>query len=193
MVDHQRRDRITAEVDRWLNAVVLGLNLCPFARKPVDGGQVRVSVSTARGAEALLSDLLSELQHLDSQPPATTETTLLVIPDYLPDFLDFNQFLDLAEALLEQYGYAGVYQLATFHPHYQFAGTDAGDAENLTNRAPYPILHLLREASIEGALAGHPDPEGIPAANIRRVEALTPQQIRALFPYLDPAYCPPSR
>lgn len=183
MVERKHRDRISAEVVRWLNKVVLGLNLCPFASRPVHGEQVRVRVSAARDPEAVLADLLAELQYLDSQPPETTETTLLVIPDCLRDFLDFNQFLNPTEALLEQYGYTGVYQLATFHPRYQFAGTEAGDAENLTNCAPYPILHLLRESSIEGALAGHPDPEGIPAANIRRVESLTPAQQRALFPY----------
>jgi hypothetical protein len=181
-----RQGRIIAETRRWLEEVVVGLNLCPFARRPLAAGQVRFVVSSARDDRALLEALFGELQCLDSHDAASIETTLLLIPDHLGVFSDFNAFLDLAEGLLESQGYRGVYQLATFHPGYQFAGTEPGDAENLTNRAPYPILHLLREASIEGALANNPDPGSIPDNNIRTVSDLSPARRRALFPYLFP-------
>lgn len=182
-----QRDSIAGEVHRWLREVVLGLNLCPFARRPLEAGQVRVCVSAARDEEALLVDLAAELGRLDHTAVDTLETTLLVVPGFLQAFADFNQFLDLAEGLMEGQGYTGVYQLATFHPHYQFAGTEAGDDENLTNCSPYPVLHLLREDSVERALAAYPDSAGIPDANIRTVTALGPAQKRALFPYLFPA------
>lgn len=179
----ERQEQVLAKVHRWLANVVLGLNLCPFARMPLEAGQVRICISGAGDEESLLEDLLVEALRLDSQPATTLETTLLVVPDCLQAFHDFNQFLDLAEDLLEFQGYSGVYQLATFHPHYQFAGTAAGDTENLTNCAPYPILHLLREASIERALAHYPDPESIPRNNIRAVQSLTGEQMRKLFSY----------
>jgi uncharacterized protein len=181
-----RAAQVTAAVRQWLAEVVVGLNLCPFARKPMMADQVRLQVSAARNDEALLAELLAELELLDHLTPDSLETTLLIVTDYLQDFADFNQFLDLADWLLERQGYSGVYQLATFHPRYQFAGTEPGDAGNLTNCAPYPILHLIREASVEAVLARYPDPESIPENNIRRIEALTELQRRALFPYLFP-------
>lgn len=181
MASHQQ---IVAAVQQWLADVVVGLNLCPFARKPMRAGQVRYHVSSARDDEALIEELLGEMQLLDSTPADELETTLLITPEHLAEFADFNQFLDLAEWLLERQGYTGVYQLATFHPDYQFAGTGPQDAENLTNRAPYPILHLIREASIERVLKNYPDPESIPENNIQRVETLSDEQKRALFPYL---------
>jgi hypothetical protein len=178
------QERILTEITAWLHEVVLGLDLCPFARKPMESGQVRISVSTARDEGEVLAHLLAELQHLDRVEASETDTTLLVIPDCLEEFAHFNQFLDLADALLEDAGYTGDYQLATFHPHYQFAGTEAEDAANLTNCSPYPILHLLREASVEIALSAYPDPEDIPTRNVRRMEALSAAQRRQLFPYL---------
>lgn len=180
------REKVLDEVHRWLTDVVLGLNLCPFAGNPLQAGQVHIGVSPAGDEENLLADLLVEMRRLDKLPVATLETTLLVVPGFLRAFEDFNQFLDLAESLLESEGYSGTYQLATFHPHYQFAGTEAGDTENLTNCAPYPILHLIREASVERALAAYPDPDSIPLDNIRTVQSLTQQQKRALFPYCFP-------
>ncbi|SDZ87314.1 DUF1415 domain-containing protein [Microbulbifer marinus] len=176
--------QIVDSVQQWLRDVVVGLNLCPFARKPMRAGQIRFKVSDARDDESLLTDLLEELRLLDNTPVEELETTLLIVPRHLREFADFNQFLDLAEWLLERHDYSGIYQLATFHPDYQFAGTRPEDAENLTNRAPYPILHLLREASLERALKNYPDPETIPENNIRRVEGLTEEQKRQLFPYL---------
>lgn len=181
MASHQQ---IVAAVQQWLTDVVMGLNLCPFARKPMRAGQIRYRVSAAQDDEALMAELLEEMQLLDSMPAEELETTLLITPDYLAEFSDFNQFLDLAEWLLERQEYTGIYQLATFHPDYQFGGTRPEDAENLTNRAPFPILHLIREASIERVLQNYPDPESIPENNIQRVKALSDEQKRALFPYL---------
>ncbi|MFC6632117.1 DUF1415 domain-containing protein [Microbulbifer taiwanensis] len=175
---------VVAAVQQWLADVVVGLNLCPFARRPMRAGQIRYRVSGARDDEVLMAELLEEMQLLDSSLAEEVETTLLIVPNHLRDFADFNQFLELAEWLIERRDYTGIYQLASFHPDYQFAGTAPGDAENLTNRAPYPILHLLREASIERVLKNYPDPESIPENNIRRVEALTEEQKRRLFPYL---------
>lgn len=181
--DHWK-DTVRAGVERWLHDVILGLELCPFARRPMERGQVRVSISAARDESEVLTHLLEELQRLDRVEASEIDTTLLVIADCLGDFMHFNQFLDLADALLEDAGYSGIYQLATFHPHYQFADTEAGDAANLTNCAPFPILHVLREDSVEAALSAYPDPEGVPARNVRRMEALSAAQRRNLFPYL---------
>ncbi|WP_339857205.1 DUF1415 domain-containing protein [Pseudohongiella acticola] len=163
---------IEAQMRAWISSFVVGMNLCPFARQPVEGGRVKIVVSEARDNEALLEALQSQLEWLDAQPPASTETTLIVIPHMLGDFLDFNDFLDLADALLEEFGWVGQFQFATFHPNYQFAGTLPGDAENFTNRAPWPTLQLLREDSLEAVLANYPDPEQIPERNIDAMEEL---------------------
>ncbi|MFA0809910.1 DUF1415 domain-containing protein [Microbulbifer epialgicus] len=171
-------------VEQWLTDVVVGLNLCPFARKPMRAGQIRYVASTSKTDEALLADLLIELQRLDSTPEDELLTTLLIIPNHLRDFADYNQFLDQAEWLLERNNYSGTYQLASFHPDYQFADTTPEDAENLTNRAPYPILHLIREENLEKMIELYPNPESIPENNIRRVESLSHKEKLRLFPYL---------
>ena len=171
-------------VGDWLERVVIGLNLCPFAAKPYRAGRVGLKVSAARTEEALLEDLYGELARLDREPAEELETTLLIVPYVFPDFDAYNQFFGFAEALLEQFGWDGCYQIATFHPDYQFAGTASDDAGNLTNRSPYPILHLIREASIEEVLEHVDDPEAIPIRNVRTVESLTPEQRRHYFPYL---------
>ena len=172
---------IETTVRQWLDRVVIGLNLCPFAARPVRGGQVRVFISAATTELELLTDLQLELAKLDETPPAQLETTLIVVPQMLQDFLDYNDFLDRADELLQGFEWDGTYQVASFHPHYQFAGTAPEDAENLSNRSPYPLLHLLREDSVEAAVDAHPDVDGIPEANIRRLRELTPEQRRALF------------
>ena len=177
-------DPVIAQVEQWLQDVVVGLNLCPFARKPMRAGQIRFVVSDATSDEVLLEELHDELQVLDRTQESEVETTLLILPTHLRDFHDYNFFLGEAERLLQREGYEGVYQIASFHPHYQFSDTQPHDAENLTNRSPYPILHLLREESLERGLKNYPDPENIPHANILRVEALSEQEKRALFPYL---------
>lgn len=165
---------IEAQVRAWIDRFVVGLNLCPFARQPVEGGQVKIVVSPARDSEALLEELQQQLLWLDAQPPRVTETTLIVVKEMLGDFLDYNDFLDLADALLDNLGWAGRFQFASFHPDYQFAGTEPDDAENYTNRAPWPILQLLREDSLEMVLASYPDPEQIPERNIAAMNRLGP-------------------
>ncbi|MCR9104274.1 MAG: DUF1415 domain-containing protein [Gammaproteobacteria bacterium] len=154
----------------WLEATVIGRNLCPFAKLPLARGEVRLTVSAACSPVELLLDLADELQWLDTAPDV--ETTLLIHPDVLQNFGHYNQFLTQAEGLLYQQGYEGIYQLASFHPDYQFAGTSADDAQNYSNRSPYAMLHLLREASVERAVAAHPDPQQIPQRNIEQLEAV---------------------
>jgi hypothetical protein len=151
---------------------VIGLNLCPFARAVYTGGRIRFRVSHAGDADALLADLADELRLLAAADPEVTETTLLVLPRALSDFLDFNDFLDVVDAALEALGLADVLQVASFHPHYQFADSEPDDISNYTNRAPYPTLHLLRQASVERAVAAVPDPASIFDANIARLRAL---------------------
>ena len=172
---------VEAAVRHWIETVVIGLNLCPFAARPFRAGQVRIHVSDCTDELELLTELQLELTRLDETPAAELETTIIAIPRMLADFLDYNDFLDRVDDLLEQFGWVGEYQLASFHPQYQFAGTQADDAENLTNRSPVPLLHILREDSVEAATHSHPDPEGIPLANIQRMRELTPAQRRALF------------
>ena len=166
---------------QWLEDVVIGLNLCPFARKPFNAGQVRLTVSDSRNVETLLGDLHEELDRMDRTPADDIDTTLLIITDQLEDFLDYNDVLDLADGLLEQQGWEGTYQIASFHPAYQFADTAVDDPENYTNRAPYPILHILREASLDKGLASYPNPEQIPERNMDTLNGLTEAQWLALF------------
>lgn len=126
----------------------------------------------------------AELERLSDTPVSELETTVIAIPDMLEDFDDYNQFFDLVDLWLQQFGWEGEFQVASFHPHYQFADTDPDDAGNLTNRSPWPLLHLIREDSLEQALAHYPDPDGIPARNIARMESLNADERRRLFPYL---------
>jgi len=177
-------DSPVALVARWLNQVVIGLNLCPFAARPTGENRVRLALSEARDDEDLLQDLQREMELLDEKTAQQIETTLLIIPHHLQDFFAYNQFLNWAEKLIKRNGWTGVYQLATFHPDYCFAGAEPDDAENLTNRAPFPILHIIREASLEKALAFYPDVDQVPEVNRARVEQLTPAQRLELFPYL---------
>lgn len=175
---------VKAEVARWLNEVVIGLNLCPFAGRPAKENRVRLFVSNADEDEQLLEDLHSEMNLLDETSAAEIETTLIIVPNHLEDFFDYNQFLNWAEKLIKRNNWTGVYQLASFHPDYCFAGAEPEDAENLTNRAPYPILHIIREASLEKALRFYEGVEKVPENNKRRVEALTAEEKQKLFPYL---------
>ena len=151
---------------------MIGLNLCPFAKAVVVKQQVRLVVSDASTERALLEELGEELALLRDTPADEIDTTLLVHPQVLGDFLDYNDFLGDADALVEAMDLDGVLQVASFHPQYQFAGSEPDDADNLTNRAPYPILHLLREASIDRAVAAYPDPDAIIERNIATVREL---------------------
>ena len=161
-----------ADTRRWLERAVIGLNLCPFAKAVVVKEQVRFVLSDATTPEALLAELGEELGLLRDTDPATTDTTLIVHPFVLQDFLDYNDFLDEADGLVEAMDLEGVLQVASFHPEYQFAGSDAEDVENYTNRAPYPTLHLLREDSVSRAVAALPDPEVIVERNVETLQKL---------------------
>lgn len=164
---------------RWLQTLVIDLDLCPFAGRVLESGGIRFAVSRAQSPAALQDDLDAEITRLDESPEIGT--TLLIHPDVLDDFLDYNDFLDVADALLEDRERLGIYQIASFHPDYQFAGTAPHDAENHSNRSPFPMLHLLREADVERALAAYPDPEGIPERNIERLRTLGATHLAALL------------
>jgi hypothetical protein len=159
----------------WVEQAVIGLNLCPFAKAVQAKNLIRYVCSDARDTAALREALRQELQRLADTPIEQLETTLLVHPQVLGDFLDYNDFLDEADALLATMGLDGTLQIASFHPQYQFAGTAPHDIENATNRSPYPTLHLLREASIERAVAAFPEPEAIYETNMRTLRALGPR------------------
>jgi hypothetical protein len=163
---------VIAAMRQWIEKAVIGLNLCPFARAVYVKNQMRFVVSHAPHLDGLLEDLDRELNFLAAADPEAVDTTLLVHPTLLPDFPGFNDFLQLAEAAVGENELEGVIQLASFHPHYQFAGTAPDDMGNFTNRAPFPTLHLLREASIERAVAVFPEAETIYARNIETLEAL---------------------
>ncbi|WP_423840425.1 DUF1415 domain-containing protein [Vibrio mytili] len=175
---------ITQQVEQWLNDVVIGLNLCPFAAKPQRNNQIKIFVSEVTQEEALLEDILLQLMELSNTDPEDLETTLVVVPNMLDDFWDYNFFIDWVEGLIKQQDWEGVFQLATFHPDYCFGGAKPEDDENLTNRSPFPIFHLIREESMEKVLKHYPDPESIPDTNIERVSSLTEDQRKKLFPYL---------
>ncbi len=172
MKDAATSDLALAETRAWVERAVIGLQFCPFARAPLRKGLVRYVVSEASDTAALLAGLIEELQLLAGEPAEHVETTLLIHPHVLTDFAEYNEFLAVAEAALVELELEGVLQIASFHPHYQFAGTAPGDLGNATNRSPYPTLHMLREASIERALAAFPHPEAIFEANIATLERL---------------------
>ena len=164
--------QVEREVRRWLERAVIGLNLCPFAKAVYVKDQVRIVVSDASTERALLEQLGEELALLRDTPAEAIDTTLLVHPQVLDDFMAYNDFLGDADALVETLELDGVLQVASFHPQYQFADSFPEDVENLTNRAPYPILHLLREASVDRAVEAYPDPDAIIERNIASVRAL---------------------
>jgi hypothetical protein len=166
---------------QWVERAVIGLGLCPFAESVYRGNGVRLHVSRQRTAAGLLDELKSELYYLNAADPQTCETTLLIHPWVLTDFVEFNDFLQICDATVFDLGLEGEIQVASFHPGYQFAGTQPDDIDNCTNRSPYPILHLLREASVERALEGVQNPEAIYENNIRRLRELGPAGWRALW------------
>ncbi|MDI1245369.1 MAG: DUF1415 domain-containing protein [Rhodoferax sp.] len=166
------RDLVIADTQAWLERAVIGLNLCPFAKSVHVKGQVHYAVSRATTTPDLLDDLVSELKDLVAVDAKVRDTTLLIAPDCLHDFLDFNDFLAQADRVLAKLDLEGVLQIASLHPAYQFAGTRADDITNFTNRSPYPTLHLLREDSIDRAVAAFPDPESIFEVNMQTMERL---------------------
>ena len=190
VLSSQRRDhqQVRQRVFTWLERVVIGLGLCPFAQAPLRHSQLRVIVSDATDSEQLLQALESELQLLAGSVSDTdgyVETTLLVTPRAFADFLEFNDFLATANQWLGLNGWEGEFQLASFHPQYQFAGTHPDDLENFTNVAPYPIIHLLREDSITQAVVNYPGIEEIPTRNIKRMRGLSAIEKNRLFGFLN--------
>ena len=157
---------------RWLERAVIGLNLCPFAKAVYVKGQVHCSVSQATTLEALRDDLIQALKDLVALEPAVRDTSLLIVQNLLQDFVDYNDFLNVADDCLLALDLEGEIQIASFHPQYQFAGTDENDITNFTNRSPYPTLHLIREASIDRAVAVFPDAEAIFEVNMASLQQL---------------------
>ena len=173
-------EEVLAKTRHWLEKAVIGLNLCPFAKAVYVKNQVRLVVSHARHADDFLEELDRELDLLASTPPDQVDTTLLIHPVLFDDFLDFNDFLEIADGVLEEHGLEGVIQLASFHPQFQFDGTEPDDISNYTNRAPFAILHLLREESVERAVEAFPQAEAIFEENIKTLEKLGIDGWRAL-------------
>jgi len=165
-------ETIIAATQLWLEKAVIGLNLCPFAKAVHVKKQIRYVVSTAATPEALLEELISELRALQDADPEKIDTTLLIHPYVLTDFLDFNDFLDTVDIAVAEPEFNDEFQIASLHPQYQFAGTVPDDIENYTNRSPYPTLHLLREESVDRAVAAFPDADQIVDNNVETLKEL---------------------
>jgi uncharacterized protein len=176
---------VERQTQEWIHAVVIGLNFCPFAHGPVAKGRLRLVVSEANGdVDVLAQCLADELAFLSKASEDAVETTLIVAPRTLEHFADFNDFLGVADAIVRGLGYEGVFQIASFHPNYQFEGTRSTDVSNFTNRSPFPTLHILRESSVSRALVSMPDTQKIIDDNLARLDAMPAQQLAALFPYV---------
>lgn len=177
----EKYTNIIQETQDWVVKAVIGLNLCPFAKAVHVKEQIKYVVSEARSVEALLEELAKELEYLAEVSPEKTDTTLLIHPYVLQDFLDYNDFLELADSLLEELKLDGELQIASFHPQYQFANTEFDDITNFTNRSPYPTLHLIREDSIDKAVEAFPEAEAIFETNIQTMEKLGLEGWKKLF------------
>jgi hypothetical protein len=174
-------EAVIASTRLWLERAVIGLNLCPFAKAVYVKKQIRYAVTAAKTADQLLVELMHELEVLTQADPEKLDTTLLIHPLAMTDFIDYHSFLKEGDAAVKNLGFDGVLQIASFHPHYEFAGSAAGDIDNYTNRSPYPTLHLLREASIDRAVAAFPDAADIFEANIETLRRLGYEGWRRLW------------
>lgn len=181
MTAHDSAEQVIAATERWLEKAVIGLGLCPFAERAHRRKLIRYRVSAQDSTAGLLDELGEELLHLRATDPRLCETSLLIHPWVLGDFDDYNQFLDEADATVLALGLSGELQIASFHPHYRFAGAAPDDVDNYTNRSPYPMLHLLREASVTRAVAEFPDATEIGARNAATLRALGLAGWRALW------------
>jgi len=170
-----------AATRRWLQRVVIGLNLCPFAKAVLAKDQIRFVLSQATDTDALLDELIAELTHLRDTPVEHTDTTLLIHPQVLTDFLDYNDFLDVADAAITALKLDGEIQIASFHPDYRFADSFDDAIENYTNRSPFPMLHLLREASVERAVAAFPEADAIIERNMATLRQLGAEGLQHLL------------
>lgn len=179
---HDEATAVRDGVLQWLDAIIIGHDLCPFAQKPRARGQIHVAVSDSEGFEASVEDALTQVEELIAAPRTARATTLIAYPHALADFDDFLDAAAVVEAILDDIGLVGTLQVATFHPKYVFEGEAEGSPTIYTNRAPYPILHLLREADVTEAVARHPAPEAIPVRNQAHMRALAEAgQLKALF------------
>lgn len=176
----ETNDQIIARVERWVSEVVIGLNLCPFAKAVYSKQQIRYVVLNANDRDQVADTLCDEMALLATLSPNDTDTTVLIVRNALEAFEDYNDFLGVADALIEGLGFTGVFQVASFHPQYQFDGTSADDVTNLTNRAPYPLLHILREESVDRAVSGYPDASDIYKRNMETMRGLSRAQRAAL-------------
>ncbi len=181
LTDEATNATIVAATERWLERAVIGLNLCPFAKSVHVKKQIRYAVTAAQTADELLAELEHELQHLAATDPKQLDTTLLIHPQVMGEFLDYHFFLAEADALIRNLGYEGVFQIASLHPDYEFAGSAPDDIENYSNRSPYPTLHLLREESIDRAVAAFPEAEAIFERNIETLQRLGHEGWRQLW------------
>jgi hypothetical protein len=177
--DHVNDEKTVRPVRQWVETMVVGMNLCPFAKRELVNNKVRFVTTTSTTEEQLLIALQAELELLNTDP--LVETTLLIHANVLLDFHDYNGFLGYADSLLVEMGLEGIYQIASFHPHYQFDGTNPDDAENYTNRSPYPMLHLIREASLERAIADYPAVDQIPVRNVALMNELGQEKLQELL------------
>ena len=169
----------------WFESVVLGLNLCPFAHKPARENTIRFIVCETNNEDVLLEKTIAEIQLLADTAIDECETTVIIVPNLLKDFYDYQFFLSEAERKLKQEGWKGTFQLASFHPNYCFAGATLDEPSNLTNRSPYPLIHILREASLTAVLENVDSPEDIPQRNMERMEELGEEEKADLFFYLE--------
>ena len=169
---HLTDDQIIALTRSWVELVVIGLNLCPFAKPVHVKNQINYSLSHARDEDELTNDLRHSLEILLTTSPDMMDTSLLIHPWVLSDFIDYNNFLDIADAILDELDLTGIVQIASFHPDYQFAGTHSDDVTNCTNRSPFPMLHLLREESMDKATAALPDASVIVDRNLETMTSL---------------------
>ncbi len=172
------KDQVIAETRCWVENVVVHHNLCPFAHKPARNQTIRYVCTQASNENDLVDDLINELMLLRDADHAKLETTILVVPNCLQAFDDYNQFLNVVDMLIEQFALQGVIQVASFHPDYQFADLDEGDVRNYTNRSPYPMFHLILEENVEQARATYPDVEAIPENNMKLLKGLGIDEVR---------------
>ncbi len=172
-------ERTVQTVRQWVETLVVGMNLCPFAKREMVNNRVRFATTTSITEEQLLIALQTELELLNTD--TSVETTLLIHSRVLQDFFDYNRFLSYADSLLVEMGLEGIYQIASFHPDYQFDGMNPDDAENYTNRSPYPMLHLIREASLERVIADYPEIDQIPVRNIALMNGIGQDKLQALL------------
>ena len=175
----QHETAVIEKTKYWLESFIINHNLCQFAKREFELGSIHFAVSSAKAPEVLLTDLMFELDRLDSNDEIAT--TLLIHPNTLTDFNEYNQFLNIVDDLLDEQNLVGVYQIASFHPSYQFFGTQLNDAENYTNRSPFPLLHILREEMVEAAVEAYLDINSIPERNITLMNQLGGNELKSYF------------